>query len=135
MKKVTGRVYVIGHQKNKSHGKNLFFVIIKDYLSEAVTIKKINIWGLVNDLRSYFAFLLIIDSFIGGFVLSPTFFVGIILAILLFVTASWIVQFLIIIYLLIFGFLALFGGLILMMIYGVIMLITGILLAHNWFGT
>jgi hypothetical protein len=90
---------------------------------------------LVNDLRSYFAFLLIIDSFIGGFVLSPIFFVGIILAILLFVIASWIVQFLIIIYLLIFGFLALFGGLILMMIYGVIMLITAILLAHNWFGT
>ena len=91
-----------------------------------------DIKGYFNDLRSYFAFILIIDSFIGGFVLNPIFFVGIILAIPLFLSVSWIVQFLIIIYLLIFGFLALFGGLILM-IYGVIMLITGFLLAHNWF--
>jgi hypothetical protein len=83
--------------------------------------------GYVNDLRSYFVFILIIDSFIGGFALNPIFFVGIILAILLFLSVSWIVQFLIIIYLLIFGFLALFGGLILM-IYGVIMPITGFLL-------
>jgi len=86
----------------------------------------------VDDFRTIFVFLLIINSFIGGFLLSPIFFVGIILSILLFVSASWIVQFLIIIYLLIFGFLALFGGLTLM-IYGIIMLITGFLLAHNWF--
>jgi membrane-bound ClpP family serine protease len=102
---------------NKKQSHNIQEKFIKEY---------------VDDFRSYFAFILIINSFIGGFVLSPIFFVGIILAILLYVTASWIIQFLIIIYLLIFGFLALFGGLILM-IYGVIMLITGFLLAHNWF--
>jgi hypothetical protein len=53
---------------------------------------------------------------------NPIFFVGIILAILLFFIVSWIVQFLIIIFLLICGFLALFAGLA-MAIYGVIMLI------------
>jgi hypothetical protein len=90
-----------------------------------------DIKGYFNDLRSYFAFILIIDSFIGGFALSPFFYLGIILAFLPYFTVSSIVQFLIIIYILIFGFLSLFGGLILM-IYGVIMLITGLLLAHNW---
>ena len=86
----------------------------------------------VDDFRSIFVIILVLNSFIGGFVISPIFFIGIILSILLFVTASWIIQFLIIIYLLSFGFLALFGNLSLM-IYGVIMLITGLLLGYNWF--
>ena len=86
----------------------------------------------VDDFRSIFVIILILNSFIGGFLINPIFFIGIILSILLFVTASWIIQFLIIIYLLSFGFLALFAGLT-MAIYGVVMLITGLLLGHNWF--
>jgi len=86
----------------------------------------------VNDFRSIFVIILVLNSFIGGFLINPIFFIGIILSILLFVTASWIIQLLIIIYLLSFGFLALFAGFAIA-IYGVIMLITGLILGYNWF--
>lgn len=66
----------------------------------------------IKENRNFNSGVLVVGSLLGAYYFSYLFLIGLILAVLQFYTISWLLQVTIIFYLIIFGFLALFTGII-----------------------